>query len=260
MNEHGPASGRVEEAVAQAVRNVIRLRQRIAETTVVDEQTWFRNLLCGILNCALDDYRFVEIGVKKSVYLAAWGRRNLLELKIITEYVLASESNALELRNDLLLDAKEFYETVSRSHKSTHKQYLSALASLANQEQGPLKAALEDVLRRDSERGPQTEASDSEATMFREFLTSIGVKDSATPQRTSSIAKLLGPDQKEDFDPMFKICSKLMHRTALSIASTTVQGSLSEIIPFLESSAVTDLLSIYDRINDHIDRTGVRPC
>jgi hypothetical protein len=86
----------------------------------------------------------------------------------------------------------------------------------------------------------------------------MGVKVGATPKRTSTIARLLGPDQTEDFDPLFKICSKLMHRTALSIASATFQGSLDAIVPFLEYSAASDLLSIYSRINRYVETMGVR--
>ena len=258
MDDHNVAPKPIEEAVAQAVQDVRQLRQRIAETNVADEQMWFQNLLCGILNCALADYRSVEIGAKNFVDLAAWGRRNLLELKVITEYVLVSEANAFELRNDLILDAKEFLEAISRSHTSLHKQYLPVLSALVSQEQGPLEIALEEVLRRESERGPQTAASDSAAELCKQFLSAMGVKVGATPKRTSTIAMLLGPDRAEDFDPLFKICSKLMHRTALSIASSTFQGSLDAIVPFLEYSAVSDLLSIYNRINRYVETMGVQ--
>ena len=58
---------------------------------------------------------------------------------------------------------------------------------------------------------------------------------------------------------MFKICSKIMHRTALSIASSRICGSLDEMIPFLSSSASCDLLSIYESINKHVGERGVQP-
>ena len=55
-------------------------------------------MLLGILNCALLDYYSVETGTKKSIYLAAWGRRNLLELKVITTYVLSWRAMPSTLR------------------------------------------------------------------------------------------------------------------------------------------------------------------
>ena len=153
----------IERAMAQVGEDLKTLRQRIAVVEVPDEQTWFRNLLVGILNCAATDYRTVEIGVEKLVALAAWGCRNLLELKVLTEYVLASEENAVAIQGDLVLDAKEFYEAVSKSHIAAHRQYLDALSELANQEQGVLKAKLQEALERDAKLGPQMELIDAPA-------------------------------------------------------------------------------------------------
>ena len=48
-----------------------------------------------------------------------------------------------------------------------------------------------------------------------------------------------------DFDPMFKLCSKIMHRTALSMASKTMTDSLNEAVPLLARSAPSDFLPIY---------------
>jgi len=110
---------------AQAIQDVMRQCQEIAAATVSDDQVWFRNLLWALLNCALTDYRFVEIGAQKSPSLAAWGRRNLLETKVFTEFVLRSEANALAFRTDLFLDSKEFYEAVGRSHAATHKEFVA---------------------------------------------------------------------------------------------------------------------------------------
>ncbi len=90
----------IETTMAQVAEDLKTLRQRIGETDVPADQVWFRNLLCGILNCAATDYRTVEIGVKKLVELAAWGCRNLLELEVLTEFALTSEENAIALQND----------------------------------------------------------------------------------------------------------------------------------------------------------------
>lgn len=246
----------IERAMAQVVEDLKTLRQRIADAEVPDEQTWFRNLLVGILNCAATDYKTVEIGVEKLVALAAWGCRNLLELKVLTEYVLTSEENAVAIQGDLVLDAKEFYEAVSKSHVSAHRQYLDALAELANQEQGVLRAKLEEVLERDVKLGPQTGESDAEAEGFRQFQLSMGLKPNAKPKMAGEIADLL--QQKADFGPLNKICSKLVHRTVLSIASSTVQGSLDAVVPFLKSTAGNALLQIYGDIKRYVETTGIQ--
>lgn len=246
----------IERAMAQVGEDLKTLRQRIADVEVPDEQTWFRNLLVGILNCAATDYKTVEIGVEKLVALAAWGCRNLLELKVLTEYVLTSEETAVAIQGDLVLDAKEFYEAVSKSHVSAHRQYLDALSELANQEQGVLRAKLEEVLERDAKLGPQTGESDAEAEGFRQFQLSMGLKPNAKPKMAGEIADLL--QQKADFGPLNKICSKLMHRTVLSIASSTAQGSLDAIVPFLKSTAGNALLQIYGDIKRYVETTGIQ--
>jgi hypothetical protein len=246
----------IEQAIAQVVEHLKTLRQRIADAEVPDEQTWFRNLLVGILNCAATDYRTVEIGVEKLVELAAWGCRNLLELRVLTEYVLTAEENAVAIQGDLVLDAKEFYEAVSKSHVSAHRQYLDALSVLANQEQGVFRDALEEVLKRDSKLGPQTGESDAEAEGFRQFQVSMGLKPNAKPKMAGEIADLI--QQKADFGPLNKICSKLIHRTALSIASSTVQGSLDAVVPFLKSTACNALLQIFGDIKRYVETTGIQ--
>jgi len=247
----------VDQAMSEAVEKVRQLCRNIQEATAKDEEVWFGNLLSGILNCALLDYYSVEIGAQKSVYLAAWGRRNLLELKVITMYVLTSESNAIEFKNDLVIDAKEFYEAITKSHQASHKKLLTALSEMSGQEEGPTEEMLKGMLRKETERGPQTSATDSEAATYKQLMVDFGLKENAKPKKAGKIARLIS--QEEDFDPMFKICSKIMHRTALSIASSTIRGSLDEVVRFLSGSSACDLLSIHDAINEHFTKRGVLP-
>jgi hypothetical protein len=88
-----------DEAMSWAVDKVRNLRRSIQKATGKIEDVWFGNLLLGILNCASLDYYSAKVGAEKSVYLAAWACRNLLELRVITAYVLASEANASNFQN-----------------------------------------------------------------------------------------------------------------------------------------------------------------
>jgi len=54
----------IDEAMSQALETVRELAVSIRDATVSDEHIWFRNLLLGILNSALLDFRYVEIGTK----------------------------------------------------------------------------------------------------------------------------------------------------------------------------------------------------
>jgi hypothetical protein len=247
----------LSQAMSQVLEKVRELRKSILEAAVSDEHSWFRNLLLGILNCALLDYESVEAGVQKSICLAAWGSRNLLELKVIATYVLASEKNANDFKSDLLIDAKEFYEAVTKSHEATHTRLLSMMSEAAEQEEGLMKEVFAEASQREAERGPQTQASDTEAAMYRQIMSEFGLTKNAKSKRASQIARLI--QAEADFDPMFKICSKIMHRTALSIASRNIRGSLDAAIPLLSYRSASDLVSIWDSIKKYIEEKGLRP-
>jgi hypothetical protein len=247
----------MEQCIPQVLEKIRELRKNIMEASVNRDHIWFRNLLCGILNCAMMDYKSVEIGAQKSAYLAAWGCRNLLELKVITEYILASKKNALDFKNELAIDAKEFYEAIGKRHRSIHKQLLADVSEMAEKEEGLMKEVLSEAFRNEAKRGPQTEESDSEAEVWRQLISEFGLKNNSKPKRISDIASQI--NKKESFDPMFKICSKIMHRTCFSIASSMIQGSLDAMISFLADSGVCEMLSIYQLINKYHIEYGVQP-
>jgi hypothetical protein len=88
----------------------------------------------------------------------------------------------------------------------------------------------------------------------------MGVDEKRRPMMTSGkkgFADRIG--QLEEFNPLFKICSKLMHRTALSIAAENTRGGLDAIIPILKDSAFVDLASISHLIKAHVETVGPKP-
>jgi hypothetical protein len=243
------------DIIKQLVQKTVALRQRIADENVKTEDVWFRNLLGAILNCALADYRNVEIGAEQSVHLLAWGRRNLLELRVTVEYVLQSKENALQFRNDILIDAKELFDALTKEHKTIHKKFLTELSSCADRIDEPYKSAFQQKLQEETAAGPLAGATEAEAQMFREFLAGMGVEDTVKPKTAGQLAGII--QQQDSFSPMNKVCSKLMHRTALSIASTNSKDGVSALIPFLHDSATSDLISIHGKIESHLDSVGI---
>ncbi len=230
----------------------------IRDAPVSDEQIWYRNLLLGILNSSLLDYGYVKIGaIQKSPYLAAWSCRNLLELKVITKYVLASAQNAIDFKNDLVVDAKEFFESISKRHSAMYPKLLSDWRNAIEEFESPIKEAMEAGLRREIERGPRTEATDEEAETYRRLMIQFGISASSKAKRSGEIAKLIS--QSEEFHSTFKFCSKIMHRTALSIASTVIPGALDEIVPLLLSIATGEMLAIHGLISRHFEHNGIQP-
>jgi hypothetical protein len=245
------------QSMAIAISQISRTLQTLRETNVSDDELWFKNLLCGILDCALSDYQSVEAGIRESVSRAAWGRRNLLELRTITEYVLASAKNVADFRNDLAIDVKEFWDAMTAIQKDLHNKMLSMLVEHIDKAEGSERDLLKQAYETRSKRGPQTHSTEEEAAAYKKLMGDLGLKDNTQPKRVNEMAKLL--DQKKEFDPAFKVSSKLVHRTALSIASSNIKGSLDELRPYISDQAAYDLLGIYGWINSYIKANGLRP-
>jgi hypothetical protein len=244
--------------MASVLKGMRGLATRIKDANVADEHVWFKNLLLGILNSALLDYGYVGIAAKQeSPYLAAWSCRCLLELKVITTYVLASAKNAADFKDDFLIDMKEFWGALTDRHKATHAQLVATLSDLVEESDKQMKKVLESALQREVEQGPRTAATSAETEMYKQLMNEFGVKENAKPKQSGEIARSIS--QHEQFKPMFKVCSKIMHRTALSIASSVSGGSLNAILPLLRDSAASELLSIRDGISKYFGERGVQP-
>ncbi len=80
----------LEEAISQVAARMVKLAQDLARTKVHDDHDWFRMMLVGILISTHQNYQAVLAGVPQTPTLACWGARNLLELRVITTYVLRS--------------------------------------------------------------------------------------------------------------------------------------------------------------------------
>jgi hypothetical protein len=244
----------------QLVAGITSQLKELGATVVSPDDVWFRNLLFALLKSALMDFRSVERGATQYVPLAAWGRRNLLEDKVITGFVLESEENARSFQTDLSIDAKELNEAFTKHHIAAYKQMLAELTSQAKTLSGPEREAVEQHIRTQTAKGPDTSGTDSEADMFGQLLSEMGVSEKRRPMMTSGkhgFADRIG--QLEEFNPMFKICSKLMHRTALSISAENTIGGLDAVIPILKAAALGDLVLISNRIKEHVERVGLKP-
>jgi hypothetical protein len=115
-----PEQDELKQAAEKVRADLVALNNDLAVRQVPEEHEWFRRILVGILNATQQNYRSVKIGVEKMPTLAAWGARNLLELRVVTAYVLMSENNAWEFMDDFLVDLKEFWEAITRNSALTH--------------------------------------------------------------------------------------------------------------------------------------------
>jgi hypothetical protein len=265
MNAEGDSKEFDSRMTAWLVEQIQQLCKRAQEAKTPPDDAWFRNLLVGILRSALHDYYSVKVGTEKSektgaaksAYLAAWGCRNLAELRIVTLYVLVSKKNATAFKHELAIDAKEFNEALTEKHRVIHQQMIANMREMSKTESGPLKDHLEVALRLETARGPQTAATEHAAKEFEQLMAEYNLPPKTKPKRVTELAKQI--KEFESFHPVSKICSKLLHRTAMSIASSTVVDGLEGVIPFLSESAVNELLAIYVALHKHFAKRGVLP-
>jgi hypothetical protein len=83
----------------------------------------------------------------------------------------------------------------------------------------------------------------------------FGIDPKRRPSQGSKIAAMV--HESDMFRPRFKVYSKIVHPTALSIAATTIPNSLDALMPLISNEASTDLLAIFCGIKKHVDAYGI---
>ncbi len=247
---------RIEQAIVRLHEDIIVLSQELIDVEVSQDNVWFRNLLLGILNSARRDYKSVEVGVTKSPYLAAWGARNLLELRVIAAYVVKSEENARELQTDLLRDQAEFWDAVIKSTVEIHPELVRLMREVAASAGFMEQVILDDADETES-RGPAIKEPRAEAAEIKRIMNEERIRRCRAPQPIVEMARAVG--LLNIYGPQSRMYSKLVHPTALTIASSTLADSLKELMPLILSEARTNLLVTFSIIKDHFSANGSAP-
>jgi hypothetical protein len=262
INDTPPRDARSEQedparkALNTVVQHIIELSQRLLDANVAANDVWFRNLLLGILNSARRDYRSVGVGAKKSPYLAAWGARNLLELRVIAAYIVKSEANAREFQADFVCDNAEFWTSVIKSAVATFPELVRLMREMAASA-GVMEEVLLNAAIEEEKRGAPIKEPRGEAAAIKQLMNEEGIDRDRKPRPVVEMAREIG--LIDIYGPQAKMYSKLVHPTALSIAASTIAGSLDALMPLVESQAGGDLLMIYSSIEDHVEAHGVAP-
>jgi hypothetical protein len=243
------------EAVRRAIQEMSAFIEKLNDIEPPPEHLWFRNLLVGILNSAYQNYNSVEIGAAKMPTLAAWGCRNLLELRVITIYVLRSKEDAQAFKDDLAADAKELWEAAKLIAVNVDKTLIIEMRAYAATVSEPMKSEFLAKATAMETGVPNLTGLEDEVRIFQDLMNDFGINLKRKPKQGSQIAGLV--KESEMFAPRFKVYSKLVHPTALSIAASTTPNSLDALMPLLSSQAATDLLSIFYSIREHVDAHAI---
>ncbi len=138
----------IDQLVAQVVARMVKITHDLARTKVHDDHDWFRNLLVGILISTHQNYQAVLAGVPQQPTLVCWGARNLLELRVITTYVLQSSDNAMDFIDDLAADTREFWQSIEEVGRFAHNEWIEGMRAFAMSQDEPLKSFLLHKTRR----------------------------------------------------------------------------------------------------------------
>lgn len=245
----------LEEAITQVVAHMVEFTHDLARTKVHDDRDWFRKMLVGILMSTHQNYQAVLNGVPQEPTLACWGARNLLELRVITTYVLQAQDNAVDFIDDLAADTREFWENIAKAGHFTHKELIAEMRAFAMREDEPLKSLLLSKTTEYEQAGPDLQGPEGELHKAKQIMMAFRVDPARKPKHGTKIADLV--QESERYGPRFKMLSKFVHPTALSIAVLTNVGSLDELMQMIRNEAQADLLALSFAIEEHITAHGI---
>jgi hypothetical protein len=141
------------------------------------------------------------------------------------------------------------------STELVHKKLVAEMRTFAGIQGEPLKSAFLDKANEMEQSGPHLTGPVEEMETYQKLMQDFGIDSKRRPSQGSKIAAMV--NESEMFKPRFKIHSKIVHPTALSIAATTIPNSLAALMPLISSEASTDLLAIFFGIKEHVDRHGI---
>jgi len=178
-------------------------------------------LLSVMLLAVSREYEQLKAGYEKYTGLAGWACRNLLELDILTKWVLQSPAKAKRFVADVAIDGTELFESLK--------------AWLLHHDPGAGTVELDETLRRGYERRR------AEGTSGKKHL------------EVRSVADAVG--MTADYKRTMKLCSKLVHPTAWSIISMgEEEGEYAAFRVLLFQSGSRYGLDAFNTIREHLLR------
>ena len=126
---------------------------------------------------------------------------------------------------------------------------------LADTHTQPLRSAILAKASEMEQSGSDLAGPVEEVETYRKLMEDFGIDPKRRPSQGSKIAAMV--NESEMFKPWFKVHSKIVHPTALSIAATTMPNSLGALMPFISSEASTDLLAVFYGIKEHFATYGI---
>jgi len=197
------------------------------ETPTTEEEGSFYHVLTAISGSAIPNYwMMLDAYTKDQQYRVAWACRNMLELAVFAEYVVASGKNFNDFADDRLLDGIQI-----------------ARMLFTMEEWAGGKAHAESVV------GP----------IIKEHEVMISASG-MTRTRYLNVADIATGELKKEFGTVNKLCSKLVHPTAWSLL-TAYHGNdrFPQASEILFIFGLKYFMMIGDVFMTHVRTHGLRP-
>jgi hypothetical protein len=245
----------IEEATETVVNRMVDYTQVLRTMPVPEKLDWFRKMLVGILAATFKNYKAAQAVVPDLHAFSCWGARNLLELRVIAAYVLASSENAAEFMDDLGADVREFWEAMMKAEEFTHNELVAQKRAFAEEQTEPLRSLLMKKVDEDEKAGPNTAGPAAELDEVRKLTVALGGDLKRKPRQGSVIASLVSESAR--YGPRYKVLSKVVHPTAMSIAQGITPGGIDALMPLVRNQATSDMLAIFYAIENHVKAHGI---
>jgi hypothetical protein len=188
-------------------------------------EPWFPNLLVKLINSTLREYQHSKIGLQKHTPMLAWACRDLLELDVLTKYVLNSEANARRFIAHRLIDGIEIFKYV-KDYQLFH-------------EPGSTTPAIDETIRMAEEQKAFEGISETKFLNVKKIAAQHGMA--------------------EEYLYMHKITSKLVHPTAWSVLAMNDEGEFALFKTSFFFAAARYVSETHEAIKQHVDVYGLKP-
>lgn len=192
-----------------------------------EDEGRFCHIVVAIAGTAIPNYRMLREAYSKDLQdRVAWTCRNLLELAVFAQFVVASESNMKEFAEDRLIDGHQ-------------------IATL--------------LFKMEEWVGGTPHAQNSVGPLIAEHAKMMDAEH-ITRRRFTSVADIATGTLKQEFSAVNQLCSKFVHPTAWSLL-TADQGTarFPQASELLFTFGVQYFMMVCDTFMPHIRKHGLRP-
>lgn len=237
-----------DKLFTQADERLGKLLSRISTAPIHVGEEWFQRLLTILVTSLRTNLNLLR---HEALDIVTLGSRNILELQFMIEYVLSSNERAHSFERDLIIDAAELYEALDKTWTQVVQDNLDSFRAMLPNAKPEHRDWILAQIQEEEATAQRPSAFSADADAFRQLMVTKGI--TGRPKTVHAMAESLG--KKDRFAPWFKVSSKVLHPTALSIAADA--NSLNAVAQLIYVSGTGHASIASDLVEKYLDSNGV---